>query len=407
MRVCVIGTAMLAASLVSFGLSTAIAAEPTMTVNVDCNRGESIAKALSLGEARKPLLVVVRGTCNEAVSISSDDVTLRGESGGAINGPDPAVTTLTVSANRVTIEDLSVSGGRNGITGLGASQLTVRGTTVQSTGRNGIVYSSGSNGTIDNCTIQSNPRDGIGVDAATATILNSTIRNNARIGILVSVGGVGRIGVDIRNEAGGNTIEQNGANGIVVSTGGYALIAMNTITGNGTDPAQAGRQGISVIEGRADLAGGNTISGHAVQGLFTRASSVQIGGPALPGISTVNTFSNNGFPMGFGGIFASLGSSLTIRDAVITNNTGFGLGFSLRSQGQIFSSTIQANSGDGIRLVLGSALLPSTPTTTVSGSSGFGIQCFDAESSVVNTSLPAISFSGNSSGDVSPFCTPF
>jgi len=401
----VIGTGILAASLASFGLSTAVAAEPTITVNVDCNRGESIAKALSMGEARKPLLVVVRGTCNESVSISSDDVTLRGESGGAINGPDPLVTTLTVSANRVTIEDLSVSGGRNGILGLGASQLTVRGTTVQSTGRNGIVYSSGSNGTIDNCTIQSNPRDGIGLDMASATITNSTIRSNARIGILVSIGGAARIGVDIRNDAGGNTIQQNGANGIVVSTGGYALIAMNEITGNGTDPAQAGRQGISVIEGRADLAGGNTISGHAVQGLFTRASSVQIGGPALPGISTVNTFSNNGFPMGFGGIFASLSSSLTIRDAVISNNSGPGLVLNLRSQAQTFNSSIQDNTGDGIRLSLGSALVPGTPTSTVSGHPGFGINCFDPESSFINTPGPGISFSGNIAGDVS--CTGF
>jgi hypothetical protein len=38
---------------------------------------------------------------------------------------------------------------------------------------------------------------------------------------------------------------------------------------------------------------------------------------------------------------------------------------------------------------------------------GFGVQCFDAESSVVNTVLPSMSLSGNASGDVSPGCTPF
>jgi hypothetical protein len=81
--------------------------------------------------------------------------------------------------------------------------------------------------------------------------------------------------------------------------------------------------------------------------------------------------------------------------------------FSLRSQGQLFSSTIQSNSSDGIRLVLGSALLPSTPTTTVSGNLGFGIQCFDPESSVVNTFPPFMSVSGNAAGDVSPGCTAF
>jgi len=395
---------MLAAILAGVGISTSVVAEPTKTVTVDCTRGESIAKALTLGDERKPLLVLVRGTCNESVSVSRSDVTLRGESGGAINGPDPEVDTLTVRADSVTIEDLSIGGGRNGITGFGAARLTVRGATVQS-GRNGIVYAGGSGGTIDECTIQSNGRDGVSVESASATITNSTISNNARNGVLVTVGGAARIGVDNRNGAAGNFIRQNGATGIVISSGGYALIAMNEITGNGVDPTLP-RQGISVIEARADLVGGNTISGHVVQGLFTRASAVQIGGPAI-GFTTVNTFSGNGALNNVGGIFAFLGSSLVVRDAVISNNSGFGLGLSLRSQGQMFNSSIQNNSGDGIRLILGSALLPSTPTSTVSGNTGFGIQCFDPESSVVNTFPPFVAFSANAAGDVSPGCTGF
>jgi parallel beta-helix repeat protein len=397
-----IGRGLLAASLASLGVSTAIAAK-SKSVTVDCTRGETIANALTGGNEGKPLLVVVKGVCNESVSISRDDVTLQGESGAAINGPDPAVDTLTVRAHRVTVEDIAIGGGRNGITGLGAAQLTVRRTTVQS-GRNGVVYASGSSGTIDDCTIQSNARDGVAVDAASATIINSTISNNTRNGVLVTIGGAARIGVDNRNGAAGNFIRQNGSTGIVISSGGYALIAMNEITGNGVDPTLP-RQGISVIEARADLAGGNTISGHAAQGLFTRASAVQVGGPAL-GFSTVNTFSGNG-SLGVGGIFAFLGSSITVRDAVISNNPSFGLGVSTRSQGQIFSSTIQNNSSDGIRLVFGSALLPLTPGSTVSGNAGWGIQCSDPESSVVNTSPPFITFSANGAGDVSPSCTSF
>ena len=407
MNVETIGNVMLAASLVSLGVSAAIAAQPVTTVTVDCSRGDTIANALA-GNERKPLLVLVRGACNESVSVSKDDITLRGDagSGAAINGPDPAIDTVTVSANRVTVENLSIGGGRNGITALGAGMFTVRGTTVQSTGRNGVVYAAGSSGTIETCTIQSNGRDGVSVEAASVTITNSTISNNTRNGVLVSVGGAARIGVDNRNGAAGNFIRQNAANGIVISGGGYALIAMNEITGNGVDAAQPARSGISVVEARADLVGGNTITGHPAQGLFTRASSVQIGGPAL-GFSTVNAFSENGALNNVGGIFAFLGSSLVVRDAVIRNNFGFGLGFSLRSQGQMFNTSIQNNSGDGIRLILGSVLLPSTPTSTVSNNTGVGVQCFDAESSVVNTFLPIMSIFGNPGGDVSPGCTPF
>lgn len=402
-----IGRAMLAAGLAGLGVSMVIAAEPVQTVTVDCNRGETVAKALSQGNEHKPLVVVVKGGCNESVNVSRNDVTLRGESGGAINGPDPEVDTLTVSAAGVTIEDLSIGGGRNGITGFGAARLIVRRATVQS-GRNGIVYAGSSSGIIDNCTVQSNGRDGVSVESASATIINSTISSNARNGVLVGVGGAARIGVDARNGAAGNFIRQNGSNGIVISTGGYALIAMNEITGNGADATQLGRQGITVVEARADIVGGNVVTGHPTQGLFTRGSSVQVGGPLLaPGFSTVNTFSGNGSLNNSGGIFAFLGSSLVVRDAVIRNNFGFGLGFSLRSQGQMLNTSIQNNSGDGIRLIFGSALLPSTPTSTVSNNTGVGVQCFDTESSVVNTFPPIMSIIGNTGGDVSPGCTDF
>jgi hypothetical protein len=156
------------------------------------------------------------------------------------------------------------------------------------------------------------------------------------------------------------------------------------------------------------------ISGHVTQGLFTRASAVQIGGPALgPDFPTVNTFSGNGALNNAGGILAFLGSSLVVRDAVISGNSGPGLIFSLRSQGQMFNSTIQNNSGDGIRLIFGSALLPAMPASTVSGNSGFGIQCTDPESSILNTIPPPppfppfFVFFGNTLGDVSAGCSGF
>ena len=381
--------------------SSAFAQGDARTVEVDCAAGDSISRALSSGNQTKQLVIVVRGICTESVSVERDDVSIRGHAtlGGTILGPDPAVDAVTVTGRDVTLESLTVSGGRNGITAVGAARLTVRGAIVESTGRNGITYANGSSGTIDASTVRSNARDGVGLDASSATVINSTISQNARLGVLVAVNGAARIGVDNRNGPAGNTISQNGQSGVVISSGGYALMGMNQITGHAV-------QGISVTEARVDLAGGNTISGSSAQGLFARGSAVQIGGPAL-GFSTVNTFTGNGGPGSQGGIFAFLGSSIVVRDAVITNNLGPGLGLSLRSQGQTFNSTIQNNSADGIRLLLGSALLPSTPVTTVSGNAGFGLQCFDPESSVVNTFPPFLSLSGNGAGDMSPGCTGF
>ncbi len=56
----------------------------TMSFTVDCSKGQTIGAALQRGDARKPLLLMIRGTCNESVSIDRDDVTLRGQPGGGL-----------------------------------------------------------------------------------------------------------------------------------------------------------------------------------------------------------------------------------------------------------------------------------------------------------------------------------
>jgi parallel beta-helix repeat protein len=397
---------MLAAVLIGAAGSPAVAAEPVKSVTVDCNRGETITKALTLGDERKALIVVVRGTCNESVSIERTDVTLRGQAGfgSAINGPDPTIDTVVVRANRVMVEDLEVRGGRNGITGIAAGGLLVRGVTVQSTGRNGIVYSSGSSGIVDGCTVQSNVRDGIVIDSSSsAIIINCNISQN-RNGVLVGTGGAARIGIDNLNVPAANTISQNGQAGIVILLGGQAIMAMNQITGNGTN-------GVLVIQGTADIAFGNNVSGNTGQGIFARSATVQIGNAGFGVVPPVNTITGNGNAASPGGVFGFVGTAMVIRDAVISGNNGYGFILSLRSHAQLSSSTIQnnvpagSNPGDGIRLVFGSGLFVTTPNSTVSGNAGFGVQCTDGESSVINTSL--LGLSGNGLGDLSLSCTAF
>ncbi len=99
-----------------------------------------------------------------------------------------------------------------------------------------------------------------------------------------------------------------------------------------------------------------------------------------------------------------------MRDAQIVENRGPAVVFQMRSQGQMASTNIQANGGDGIRLLLGSALLPSSfpAGNTVSGNTGMGLICFDSESSVIlgPTLAPQnITFSGNTVGSFS--CSSF
>lgn len=399
-------TAVLAATALAFAFHSPARGDSTKSVSVDCGGGDTIAKALTKGNEDKPLVVTITGTCNENVLIDRNDVTLQGMPGATISGPDPALDVVRVTASRTTIQALTVTGGRNGVHGEGASGLTVRGVTAQNTGRTGIVYNLGASGIIDGATVQNNPRDGIAIESAATTVLNSSVNQNGRHGIGVFDAGAARIGVDNSNNAGGNVITANTVNGVHIVFGSSAFVGMNQIIGNGNPTGN----GINLSNASADILGGNTISGNNGTGINLRMSSAVIG-DANFGLTTVNTITGNGNPTSQGGISGFLGSSLAIRDAVISNNVGFGLIGTTRTSIQIQSSTIQNNvafapgTGDGIRLVFGSALFASAPVGSVTGNAGFGLLCTDGESSVINTALLGVG--ANALGGVSAACTGF
>ena len=378
------------------------------TVTVDCASGDTIAKALMRGDDRKSLTILVSGTCSENVVINRSDIKLAaGAPGATVSGPDATLDTIRVTGSRVTIDGITVTAGRNGITADGAAGLIVQNALVQGTGRTGIAYVHGASGIVDTVVVQNNTvRDGIAIESAYAAVINSQVSHNGRHGIGVFDSGGARIGVDNAGNAAGNVITGNTVNGIHVVFSSSAFIGMNQISANGNPTGS----GINLSSASADIVGGNTITGNNGTGINLRSSSAVIG-DANFGLTTINTISGNGNPTSQGGISGFLGSSLSIRDAIITNNVGFGLIATTRSTVAIQSSTIQNNvafapgTGDGIRVVLGSALFASQPTGTVTGNAGFGLLCTDAESSVINTAFLGVG--ANAAGGVSPICTGF
>ena len=393
------------------------------STTVDCAAGETVARALRHGDERKSLTILINGSCSEHVVINRSDIKLAAAAPGAtISGPDPAVDVIRVTGTRVTIDGITVTGGRNGITADGAAGLIVQNALVQGTGRNGITYAHGASGIVDGATVTGNARDGVAIDAAQGTVINSQVNQNTRFGVGAFNGGSARIGIDNFNNAGGNVISANASSGINISFGSTALIAMNQVIGNGTsaDPAVL-KVGVNVTSATADFAGGNTISGNTGAGVNIIRGSANFGDTNF-GFSTVNTITGNGNSVSQGGIFAFNGSSLTLRDVVISNNAAFGLALSLKSSAQIASTTIRNNTaipgpipgtvtgGDGIRLVFGSGLFATTPGGSIFGNAGFGLNCTDGESSVINTSLLGIGLIGlppNTLGGVAPTCTGF
>ncbi|HTO47425.1 MAG TPA: right-handed parallel beta-helix repeat-containing protein [Burkholderiales bacterium] len=388
-------------------------------VKVECAAGQTIAQALRRGEKHRPLTVVISGTCNEHVTVDRSDVTLAADAPGAtLRGPDPNTDTITVTGDRVSVLGLTVTGGRAGIAGVAGRNLLIKACIVEATGRDGITIAQGGNGTVDGCTVRNNARNGIAVTSASAAIINSTVTANGNVGIGFTDGASGRIGVTDPNAPGapaaaGNTITNNANNGIQIYLGSSAFIAANIISGNGTNPA-LGRNGIFLSNSTASVVGLNSITGNAGGGIFAQSSTVIIGDPGL-GLGTANTISGNGTGVASAGVTAFLGSSIRVRDAVISGNNGFGVFINLHSALQLVgNTTIQnstglAGSGDGIRLSLGSALLidnAALATTAVTGNAGWGMYCTDNESSYFPFQ-PLPGFAPNVLGGVNTNCTAF
>jgi hypothetical protein len=387
------------AALLSAATSTASAqGEPTMHVEVACARGETIAHALTLGDERKPLEIVVNGTCAETVEITRNDVTLvAGPGGGVVAGATAELNTIVVKGSRVTIDGITVTGGRDGISGQSSAGLVVRKVTVADTGRSGIVLTAGASATIDGCTATRNPRDGIVFESASGFLLSSIVSLNGRNGVTVTSGSGVRVGIDSKNQSAGNVITRNVQAGVNSGLASSIFLGASEISWNGT--------GVIVVGAAASIVGGNTIVDNSSSGVAGfRSASITVGDTGI-GIDTRNTISRNGKTDGGGGVFAFQGSTAIVRNALVSENRGFGVGFNLRSAGQIVGSTITGNDGDGVRMAFGGGLFVGQPASTVSGNAAWGLNCQDGESSYVNGLF--LTMSGNPAGNFAPGCTGF
>jgi len=371
------------------------AAVKPAAVTVDCNAGQTVGAALATpGTA---LTITILGRCNENVVIRREDVTLvAGAAGATINGPDATANTVRVLADRVTIDGLTITGGRNGVTAEGAGQLFIQNSTVGPAGVNGISVFHGAEGFVTNCTVQNNPVNGIEVQGAAAAIITtSTITGNGGTGIVITNGGHARIGVTALGVPAGNMITNSGSSGMSLTIGASAFIVANTISGNGRNPAATnGRAGITVIHAVADLGPGNIISGNAGNGLALTAAQVLIGDATFG--TTPNAISVNGATVpGTGGIFLQLGSITEISNTVIDSNTGPGVSINARSTASV-SAAIRNNGGNGILVTTGSAAF-GAPTLTGNGAGA--VKCVGDEAS--------IALNGVAASDIDPACTGF
>jgi hypothetical protein len=351
----------------------ATASAQTITYTVDCSKGQKISSAIERGDARKPLVVLVRGTCNEHVSINRDDVTLRGQPGTAptVNGPDPATDTIVILKDTVNIEDLTVTGGFNGIRLQGPFAAGVRKVLVQNTASNGILVRAGDL-SVDSSTVEHAGGSGLVLGrAASVRIVNSHFRYSHFAGIFAQNNSTFTVN--------GGTVSDNEGHGITVDYGSDATINNVEVFNNVT--------GILVSTSHATVGGGNYIHHNREHGVLAQAGAVL-------GVNGTKVQHNAQI-----GVFGYLGATVVMGGNEITDNGESGVFCLNDCTLQIGGARITGNARHGIGVQRRSTLIVLEPTTDASGNNWVDLWCGDKESSV--------DLGANFIGTVDPACTGF
>ena len=337
-----------------------------VTRMVDCNAGETIAGAMS--QARPGDTIMITGTCNEAVVVNKDGITLDGGGSAIIDGSGMDAAVISVNGHQnVTIKGLTVQNGLSGIRLVESAAAWLEDVTARGS------------------RVKSGYESGLGILVATSSFLGLTgvivVQDNAGSGLWVGEGcSVVVLGNFVIQ---GNKLPTaslratgNGVHGIQV-VGGGGLVAHSASGDYTTLHAKDNTfAGISATENASiTLWSGVTLeaTGNGGSGLeIGNGSSVGFYGWSAVSRGVTGTFNGNGW----NGIAVWGSSSLNVWDdgaavnLTATNNSGSGLGISDGSAATLNSPASEPpsklvfsnNGGDGISLDNGAALYSRLPS---------------------------------------------
>ena len=347
------------------------ASAQTITYTVDCAKGQTIAGALARADSRSPLLVNVRGTCNEFVAIARDNVTLRGDPTATIVAPNATSDVVAVDGNGVTLENLTLTGGYYGVRNNQVVRLNVRNSVIQDTASDGIRVFVGDTRVIGS-TIQRAGGNGVYVTrgGSLGASGNSQFLNNANAGIYAYGNSTAAVS--------GSTISGN-VTGVRLEPGAEGTFSNTTISGNSG-------VGITVASSQATIGGNNVITNNGAWGIWVYSGS------------TATIYGNRVADNAWDGISGDIGTTLILNGNQITGNGSFGVACRTNCTMELNGETLEGNGGGGVLVETGSKLMFANGTTHWTGD-GWGLQCSDKESSVGNLGL--------FDGTVSDTCTDF
>jgi parallel beta-helix repeat protein len=369
------------AALLAAGM-VAPASAQTLSFTVDCASGESIEQAVTRGDARKPLLVTVRGTCTESVTISREDVTLRGDPqvGGTVVGV-PGRDTILITASRVNIENLDIIGGSIGIRLQGPFYAGVSNSSVSGTSGNGILVRAGDIAIIGT-TVDGAGNSGLTLTrGAAARVVNSRFLNSTYAGIYADSNSTANVS--------GGEMTGNGSHGAQFEGSSHGTLRNNQISGNA-------ESGIVVSESQSTIAG-NIITENGAHGVLAQAA-------ATVGLSG-NTITFNGAD----GVSGYLGSTLVLYPNDISWNMASGVFCRANCTLQISGGTITGNGEVGVSVSFASRVIFAGPEITegAGNQAWVDLWCGDRESSVDGAEGLTVDGGVFFSGDIIETCTGF
>lgn len=352
-------TFLVAAALLAAGVTGSALAGP-ISYTVDCEHGQTIGSALERGDASKPLLLLIRGTCSEHVAIRRDDITLSGDPsvGGAVHGPGSVQATILIEAAKVKLSDLTITGGNNGVIVSGPFLAFMTNVVVDSPAAgDAVLLRAGGNVSLSNCTLM-HAVTGLRLARGSAARVfnNSEIRDNTEYGIHASNNSTVAVGGDSK-------ILANGVHGVELVNGSAGTINDSELSGNLT--------GILVSGSQATVGANNVISNNREHGVVAQAG-------AMVDVDH-NTITHNQQV----GVFGYLGATLVLHGNHIAGN-GTGVACRADCTLQIGGARITENGEHGVVVMQGSSLiLAGPPATDATGNLGWvDLWCGDTESSV-------------------------
>lgn len=345
-------------------LCTAVVSSPvcmagaeTFTLTVNCSKGDSIGAALAKGDARKPMLLKIRGTCREAVSITRDDVTLQGDPRATIEPQDNTVRAIDVSGSDVNLINLDVVGGNLGISFNGTSRAIAKDCTVRDSNSDGVRIFAG-DARLQGIRIENAGGHGIALLRRSSLALsgNSEISGSQSDGVYATLNSVLSMS--------GGSIHDNGSQGVELENGAEASFAGTVIQGNA-------QEGISVSQAHVLLSGQNTISGNNGYGIMVLAgASAALNDNAIAG-------------NGRDGVIGYLGATVVMHGNEISGNGQSGVSCNSHCTLQIGgAANIHDNHDEGIVLVRGSVLILEESGVVSQDNGSWGLWCGDTESRV-------------------------